>query len=216
MTRPLEDRYLLTEPELLDRLVFALGGRAAEEIVFNEISTGAADDLQKATEIAKAMITDYGMSKKLGPIAFGQNGRGANGFFFPERPAISEETQQLIDQEAGGLINEARGRAIEILNKDRGFLEKLSKLLMAREVMEGDDLKRYVDGSLQIPSDEEIDREAAERARALQEEDARIERERAADAGPQIITDAAQGSDGIDLPRFPSAVPGGDIPPRPD
>src|SRR6185436_14801767 len=94
MTRPLEDRYLLTEPELLDRLVFALGGRVAEEIVFNEISTGAADDLQRATEIARAMITEYGMSKKLGPLAFGSNGR-SNGFFM-EKLQIAEETQLVI------------------------------------------------------------------------------------------------------------------------
>jgi cell division protease FtsH len=221
MTRPLEDRYLLTEPELLDRLVFALGGRVAEEIMFNEISTGAADDLQKATDIAKAMITDYGMSKKLGPIAFGQNGRGANGYLFPERPSISEETQQTIDREAAELIRDARERATEILNKDRALLEKLAKLLMAREVIEGTELKRYVDGELPIPSDEEIDREAAERARLAEEQAERIERERATDSGPMIVTGVGNGDgsgqgDGLDLPRFPSAVPRGDVPPRPD
>jgi cell division protease FtsH len=215
MTRPLEDRYLLTEPELLDRLVFALGGRVAEEIIFKEISTGAADDLQKATEIARAMITEYGMSKKLGPLAFSQNGRGGNGFFFPERPQISEETQQIIDGEAGQMIMEARNRAMEILNNDRELLERLSRILMAREVVEGSDLKKYVDGELPIPSDEEIDREAAERAKRLAEEE-RIRNERhVAPAGPEIVTNVGD-DNGLDLPRFPSPVSGADIPPRPD
>ncbi len=220
MTRPLEDRYLLTEPELLDRLVFALGGRVAEEIVFGEISTGAADDLQKATEIARAMIMDYGMSKRLGPLAFGQNGRGGNGFFFPEKPMISEQTQQVIDAESGDLIKDARSRAMDILSNDRELLEKLAKLLMAREVIEGTELSKYVEGELPIPSDEEIDREAAERAKKAAEEAARIERERAAAAGPSIVTGVGSNGDGLDLPRFPSPspVPGGgsDVPPRPD
>ena len=218
MTRPIEDRYIVTEPELLDRMVFLLGGRVAEEIQFGEISTGAADDLQNASNIARAMITEMGMSKKLGPIAFGQNNRGDNPFF-PERPLIAEETQQLIDGEAGGLINDARDRAMEILKRDRELLEKLSKLLMAREVMEGADLKRYVEGELPIPSDEEIDREAAERAKKAAEDEARLERERATAAGPSIVTGVGSNGDGLDLPRFPSPSPvpgGGDIPPRPD
>ena len=112
----------------------------------------------------------------------------------------------------GDLINEARTRAMEILNKDRDLLEKLSRLLMAREVIEGSELKRYVDGDLSIPSDEEIDREAAERAKRFLEEEAQRERER---SGPDIVTRVGEG-DGLDLPRFPSPVPGGDIPPRPD
>jgi cell division protease FtsH len=216
MTRPLEDRYLLTEPELLDRLVFALGGRVAEEIVFNEISTGAADDLQKATEIARAMITEYGMSKKLGPLAFGSTGR-SNGFFM-ERPQIAEETQLVIDQEAGQLINDARDRATVILKNDRVLLEKLSKLLVAREVIEGVELLKYVDGEVPFPSDEEIDREAAERAKRAGEEADRLDRERSAVSGPDIVTGVspAGNGDGLDLPRFPSPVPGADIPPRPD
>ena len=74
MQRPLEDRYLLTEPELKDRLAFALGGRAAEEICFDEISTGAQNDLEKATEIARAMVAEYGMSDKVGPLSFGHDG----------------------------------------------------------------------------------------------------------------------------------------------
>ena len=72
MTRPLEDRYLATEPELKDMLAFAMGGRVAEEIVFGEISTGAQNDLEQATEIARAMVAEYGMSEKVGPLSLGQ------------------------------------------------------------------------------------------------------------------------------------------------
>src|SRR5207247_3189402 len=85
MQRPLEDRYLLTEPELLDRLTILVGGRTAEEIAFKQISTGAQDDLMKATDIARAMVTEYGMSDKLGPLSFGRDGfRGREGgLLFP-------------------------------------------------------------------------------------------------------------------------------------
>jgi hypothetical protein len=161
------------------------------------------------------MITEYGMSKKLGPLAFGSNGRN-NGFFY-ERPQIAEETQLVIDQEAGQLINDARDRAMEILKRDRDLLEKLSRVLVAREVLEGEELNRYVDDASQIPSDEEIDREAAERAKRAVEEADRLDRERAELSGPDIITGLGPSTDdGLDLPRFPSTVPGGDIPPRPD
>src|SRR5262249_48535630 len=109
MVRPLEDRYLMTEPELLDRLAFALGRRTAEEVVFKEISTGAADDLQKATEIARAMVVEFGMSRALGPLSFGRDGFGSgNGrFLFPgQGPEMSEETAKVVDEEVGRLVNE--------------------------------------------------------------------------------------------------------------
>jgi cell division protease FtsH len=227
MTRPLEDRYLLTEPELLDRLVFALGGRVAEEIVFQEISTGAADDLQKATEIARAMITEYGMSKRLGPLAYGSTGfrrAGGMGYLFPgDRPEYSEDTAQVIDEEAGRMLAEAHDRATQILNQDQQLLQNLSRVLMAREVIEGAELKRLVDGEIPIPSDEELDRETEERAKQAAEETARIERERArsAETGPSIISsDGAEGvavdGDGRRPARVPGAADTEDIPPRPD
>ncbi|MFN2589227.1 MAG: ATP-dependent zinc metalloprotease FtsH [Actinomycetota bacterium] len=167
MTRPLEDRYIITEPELLDRLAFALGGRTAEEIIFKEISTGAADDLQKATEIARAMVMEYGMSPKVRPLSFGQDGlRGANGgYLFPgQRPEMSEETQRLIDEEATRLLNEAHERARIILTKDRRLLDRLTKVLIEREVIEGKELKAYLDGETPIPTQDELKREAKDRA----------------------------------------------------
>ena len=154
MQRPLEDRYLLTEPELLDRLAILLGGRAAEEIVFGEISTGAQNDLEKATEIARAMVAEYGMSEKVGPLSFGHNGfRSAEGrLLFPgERPEISDATAEAIDQEVARLVNQAHDRAQGVLEDRRGQLDKLSALLMAREVIDGRDLHNYIDGRAPIP-----------------------------------------------------------------
>src|SRR5438132_8853939 len=128
MQRPLEDRYLLQEPELLDRLAMFLGGRTAEEIFFKQISTGAMDDLQKATDIARAMVTEYGMSDKLGPMSFGRDGfRGGEGrLLFPgEQPMVSDATAGLVDQEVSRLINEAHDRAHEILQERQDLLDTL-------------------------------------------------------------------------------------------
>src|SRR5213594_794518 len=83
MQRPLEDRYLLTEPELKDRLAILLGGRTAEEIMFKQVSTGAQNDLQRATEIARAMVTEYGMSDRVGPLSFGGDGYRGTGMLYP-------------------------------------------------------------------------------------------------------------------------------------
>jgi cell division protease FtsH len=166
MTRPLEDRYIMTEPELLDRLAFALGGRTAEEIMFKEISTGAADDLQKATEIARAMVMEYGMSPRLGPLSFGQDGlrQGNGGYLFPgQRPEMSEDTARVVDEEAARLMNEAHERARVILTKDRRLLERLSKVLIEREVIDGEELRSYLDGERAIPSDDDLKREAEQK-----------------------------------------------------
>ena len=160
MQRPLEDRYLLQEPELLDRLAIFLGGRTAEELFFKQISTGAMDDLQKATDIARAMVTEYGMSEKLGPISFGRDGlRGGNGgFLFPgEGPQISGDTANLVDEEVTRLVNQAHDRANEILRERRDLLDQLAKVLIATEVIDGADLMDYVEGRKPIPTPEEAE-----------------------------------------------------------
>jgi cell division protease FtsH len=177
MQRPLEDRYLVTEPELLDRLAILLGGRTAEEICFDVISTGAQNDLERATEIARAMVAEYGMSKELGPVSFGHDGmRGAEGrMLFPgEGPQISGTTAQAIDQEVFKLVSDAHERADSLLRERRDALDELSALLMVTEVIEGDDLLAYFEGRKQIPSMEEahanhrekLAKEAAEKAAA--------------------------------------------------
>jgi cell division protease FtsH len=154
MVRPLEDRYLATEPELKDMLAFALGGRAAEEICFGEISTGAQNDLEKATDIARAMVAEYGMSDKIGPLSFGRDDPGS---FFPGPSSrMSGHTAELIDQEVSRLVAEAHDRATAILKDKRELLGKLSQVLIATEVIEGDDLRGYADGTTPIPDPESL------------------------------------------------------------
>jgi cell division protease FtsH len=175
MQRPLEDRYLMTEPELLDRLAILLGGRSGEEIAFDQISTGAQNDLERATEIARAMVAEYGMSDKLGPLSFGRDGfRGADGrVLFPgERPEMSDQTARMVDEEVARLVNHAHDRARTILDGKKGLLSELARLLMVREVMEGKELKAYEEGTQPIPSLED------ERVRLDAEHDAREKAQR--------------------------------------
>src|SRR3990172_646954 len=164
MQRPLEDRYLLTEPELQDRLAILLGGRTAEELCFDQISTGAQNDLQRATEIARAMVTEYGMSDKVGPLSFGQDGfRSAEGrMLFPgEGPSMSDAMAQVVDEEVARLVNEAHDRAEGVLNEQREFLDRMADLLMTTEVIDGKDLLEYFEGTTPIPSAEEVSALAA-------------------------------------------------------
>src|SRR3989339_347190 len=142
---PTEDRYLLTRSELLDRLAVLLGGRVAEEIHFNEISTGAQNDLERATDIAMSMVREYGMSEKLGPMTF-QNGKKSQFFDFGFRTGreLSEEVSKEIDSEVKKIIFDTHIRVKEILmnNKDRSQI--LAKLLMEKEVVEGDELRKII------------------------------------------------------------------------
>jgi cell division protease FtsH len=162
MTRPLEDRYMATEPELEDMLAFAMGGRVAEEIVFGEISTGAQNDLEKATHIARAMVAEYGMSDKVGPLSLGREDQNP---FFGGGPKISGETAQLIDQEVLRLLNQAHDKAERILSDKRQLLDSLRELLLVVETIDGDDLEAYANGTKSIPSAEEA-REDEERQAA--------------------------------------------------
>jgi cell division protease FtsH len=147
MVRPLEDRYLATEPELKDMLAFAMGGRVAEELCFDEVSTGAQNDLERATQVARAMVAEYGMSEKVGPLSLGQE--DANSMF--NVPKISGHTAELIDQEVNRLLNQAHDRAERILIERRELLGKLSALLLVTETIDGDDLEAYASGTKPIP-----------------------------------------------------------------
>jgi cell division protease FtsH len=166
MVRPLEDRHIMTKDELEDRMTFALGGRSAEEIVFGDLSTGAADDLHRATDIARAMIVDYGMSRKLGPVAFGENGRAERMLFPGQGPQLAAGTAQTIDEEIRELVDQARDRSMATLKDDRDLLDRLSEVLIAREVIDGDELRRWVDGEQLIPTIDELAQELEERRTA--------------------------------------------------
>ena len=144
---PTEDRYLMSRTELLDRLSILLGGRAAEEIIFNEISTGAQDDLQKVKEIARCMVKEYGMSEELGPITYEKERRS---LFLepmllpPSGKDYSEETAQVIDREIKKLIEEAYVRTKLLLKEHRDQLERLATALLEKEVLEGDEVKKLL------------------------------------------------------------------------
>jgi cell division protease FtsH len=142
---PTEDRYLLTRSELLERLTVLLGGRCAEELIFQEVSTGAQDDLLKATDMARRMVAAYGMSERLGPVSFEQHRRP---LFLPESlPPVrdyAEETARAIDEEVKVLLEEACERARIILWEKQEGLHRLAKLLLDQEVIEGAELREIL------------------------------------------------------------------------
>ncbi len=145
MPLPEEDRYLHRKSKFLDELAGLLGGRAAEEIVFGDITTGAANDLEQATKLARAMVTRYGMSEKLGPMTFGEKQELVFlGKEIGEQREYSEKVAQEIDEEVRRIIREAYERAKEILTKHRDKLDRLAQALMEKETLEGDELKAYL------------------------------------------------------------------------
>ncbi|MBU1207664.1 MAG: ATP-dependent zinc metalloprotease FtsH [Proteobacteria bacterium] len=146
--QPTEDRYLLTRSELLDRLAVLLGGRIAEDLVFGEISTGAQNDLQRATDIARSMVTEYGMSERLGLVTYERERRP---MFLPESfsgsKTYSEEKAAQIDEEISRVVEEVHQRVRQILSERRDVLEKLAHLLLEKEVVQGEELRRMLNKS---------------------------------------------------------------------
>lgn len=139
---PVEERYLLTRSELENRIAVLLGGRMAEELVFGEASTGAADDLQKATTIAKRMVKDYGMSDKLGTVALDESVQPTflKNMESHATPTYSEHTAQQVDQEVRRLIEEQGNRVRELLERLRPVLLNGAEALLKAEVMTGEEL----------------------------------------------------------------------------
>jgi cell division protease FtsH len=156
MQLPLEDRYLMTRPELLDKITVLMGGRAAERVVFNEVSTGATDDLQRATDLARRMVAQFGMSSVLGPQSVDSLSAPTEGRFMPgvqmaER-GHSERTQQLIDQEVSELLRRAFERAVALLEHNRSQLLALAARLREKEVIEGEELREALEGAEAPPA----------------------------------------------------------------
>ena len=143
--QPTEDRYLMTRSELLDRLAVLLGGRVAEELVFEEISTGAQNDLQRATDIARSMVAEYGMSDQLGLVAYE---RPRQPMFLPESFSpgknYSEAKAAQIDEEVTRIIEEAHQRVRKILSERRSVLDDLAHLLSQKESVQGDELRKML------------------------------------------------------------------------
>lgn len=138
---PEDDRFLMMEDEIRGRLATLLGGRAAEELIFNKVSTGASDDIQKATDLAERCITLYGMSKTLGPVAVDRaQSQFLEGYPSPRRP-ISPCLAESIDDEIKSLMETAHEMALEVLLRNRSVLERIAQTLLAEESLEGDSLK---------------------------------------------------------------------------
>lgn len=148
---PREDRYFQTKPELLDKIVGLLGGRVAEEITFGEVSTGAHNDFQRATGIARRMVTEFGMSDKLGPLQFGQaqGGQVFLGRDFNNEPNYSEAIAYEIDQEVQRFIKESYERAKQILTENKDKLEIIAQALLEVETLDAEQIKSlYETGKL--------------------------------------------------------------------
>jgi cell division protease FtsH len=143
MQLPLEDRYLMQRQDLLNQLAVLLGGRTAEEIALGEISTGAQNDLMRATDIARSMVTEWGMSDALGAINY--NGHKRQSFLEvamgPERGVYAEDTARLIDAEVKRIMSAAHAQARTILSERRDLLERVTRRLLEQEVMEGRELR---------------------------------------------------------------------------
>ncbi len=141
MVLPTEDKYTQTRSEMMDTLAYALGGRAAEELVFHEPTTGAANDIEKATATARAMVTQYGMSERLGALKFGQdNGEVFLGRDMGHQRDYSESVASLIDDEVRQLIEQAHDEAWEILVEYRGVLDNLVLRLLDKETLNKEEL----------------------------------------------------------------------------
>ncbi len=201
---PTEDRFLVSKSELLDRLASTLGGRAAEEIQFNEVTSGAANDLQQATGIAKQMIMRYGMSEKLGPRTFGHNhAQPFLGREFSQEPDYSDEIAQEIDSEMKIIIEEAHQRARSILLKHKTQLDLITNILVERETLEKEEFESLLEGT----DPEEVFREK-DAKRAAEKEGKPIKRsgevkkkESASEAGPK-----PKGEPPLEAPSYTTAV----------
>ena len=140
---PDEERYLMSEPELHDRIAVLLGGRAAEETVFGFATTGAQDDLRKATEIARRMVMEFGMSPRVGPINIADSGPRFLSPAFRRSEDVSDETEVAIDREVKSILIQGQERARAILKERRGDLDELADLLLERENLSGRDLEDH-------------------------------------------------------------------------
>jgi cell division protease FtsH len=136
----------MTRTELLDKLNVLLGGRVAEELVFHEVSTGAQNDLQRAANIARSMVTEYGMTEKFGPLTFEKERRPL--FLDLGLPSgakeYSEDTAREIDQEVKRLVDDSYGKVRELLSGNQDRLKNLATVLLAKETIEGDEIRKIL------------------------------------------------------------------------
>ena len=176
---PKEDKYSVYKQELKDKIVMLLGGRAAEEIVFGDISGGASNDIQRATDIAKKMVTQLGMSELLGPRAFGSNhGEVFLGRDFSSSQDYSDDTAAKIDAEIHEIISEGYDRARQLLRDNMDKLNFISEFLLKNEIMDGEQFEAAMTGT---PTFEELEEMTAAKKRRSREENEEKRRQKAAE-----------------------------------
>ena len=152
MVLPLEDKYSITRNELLDQLTYAMGGRVAEEIVFHDPTTGASNDIEKATATARRMVTEYGMSTLIGSVKLGASaGEPFMGRDMGATRDYSDDMAQLIDSEVRALIDQAHDEAWQVLNTNRDILDKLASELLEKETLDHNQLAEIFEGVEKLP-----------------------------------------------------------------
>lgn len=156
MMLPKEDRYFMTKPELLDKIVGLLGGRVAEEVIYNEVSTGAHNDFQRATGIARKMVMEYGMSDKLGPVQFGNSqGEVFLGRDINSEQNYSEAISFEIDQEVQRILKESYERCRQILTENKASLELVAQMLLEHETLDAEQIKSIIEDG-KLPDDHHL------------------------------------------------------------
>ncbi|MEY4424001.1 MAG: hypothetical protein RLZZ258_1104 [Actinomycetota bacterium] len=151
MVLPLEDRYSVSRNQLLDQIAYAMGGRVAEEIVFHDPTTGASNDFEKATHIAREMVTKYGFSSTLGAVSFGGGGEVFIGRDMAQAREYSEATAQQIDAEVRAILDAAHDEAYKALNQNRKVLDEMAKQLMERETLQAEDIAQIFKPVKKLP-----------------------------------------------------------------
>jgi len=151
MQVPIDDRFLMQKTELLNKIATLLGGRASEEIVFGDISTGAHNDLAKASDIARRMVMEYGMSSKVGEVYLARENKSPFDMISPGATDYSEATAELIDNEVRSIIDDQHSKAREILNAKKDVLEKGARLLLEKEKIDGEELKAIMGIASKVP-----------------------------------------------------------------
>ena len=152
LTLPSEDRYLMSKSQMLDEMTVFLGGRVAEQLVFNEVTTGAQNDLERCTEMARRMICEFGMSENLGPLTLGRrNGPVFLGRDFHEDRNYSEEVAAKIDVEIRNIVDSCYDKAMQMLTDNREILDRIVNVLLEKETLNADELDRIINGEPEPP-----------------------------------------------------------------
>jgi cell division protease FtsH len=161
---PVEDRYIMSRTELLDRITVFLGGRVAEELAFQDVTTGATDDLKKATELARHMVTDFGMSQTLGPVSLGRKyDQPFLGRDIMEDRNYSEQVASAIDKELSTIIEDCYSRARQLLTEHTEQVTTLVQSLLERETLSGEEIRALMRGETLPPLPLETEQGAEER-----------------------------------------------------